>query len=71
LPSSWRTLYELTQVAIETLEARIADGTIHPGLQRKEAVARGPGRARGAHSPDRVSLIHRNRQGECAVPRSF
>jgi hypothetical protein len=39
LPPSWGTLYELTQLPDETLEIRIADGTINPGMERKDALA--------------------------------
>jgi hypothetical protein len=39
LPSSWRTLYELTKLPPETLEAKIADGTITPETKREEVRA--------------------------------
>jgi DUF3102 family protein len=39
LPTSWRTLYELTTLLPETLEAKIADGTISPEITRKEVAA--------------------------------
>jgi hypothetical protein len=39
LPTSWRTLYELTKLPPETLEAKIADGTIAPDITREEVSA--------------------------------
>src|SRR5258708_7915407 len=36
LPASWGTLYELTKLPAETLEAKIKDGTITPALERKD-----------------------------------
>src|SRR5205823_1182691 len=33
---SWRTLYELTRIDAEVLEAKIIDGTINPKMERKE-----------------------------------
>src|SRR5437868_7722703 len=36
LPTSWRTLYELTRMDDATFGAAIADGTIHPDMERKE-----------------------------------
>jgi hypothetical protein len=37
LPPSWTTLYELTRLPEETLEAKIAEGVIHAGIERKDA----------------------------------
>jgi hypothetical protein len=39
LPPCWSTLYELSQLEDKVLEAKLADGTIHPGMQRKDATA--------------------------------
>lgn len=39
LPPCWRTLYELTKVPDEVLLAKIEDGTIHPGMERREVAA--------------------------------
>jgi len=39
LPSSWDTRYRLSRLPKEVKEAKIADGTIHPGMQRKDARA--------------------------------
>ena len=36
LPSSWRTIYELTTAPDDTLGGWLADGTIHPEIQRKD-----------------------------------
>ena len=36
LPSSWRTVYELTKVPGETLKVWLGDGTIHAEIQRSE-----------------------------------
>ena len=38
LPAHWSTLAKLTQLPDAAFEARIADGTIHPGLERRPAV---------------------------------
>ena len=38
LPAHWSTLIKLTQLPDAAFEARIADGTIHPGLKRRPAV---------------------------------
>jgi hypothetical protein len=38
LPAYWSTLVKLTQLPDAAFEARIADGTIHPGLERRPAV---------------------------------
>ena len=38
LPASWSTLVKLIQLPDAAFEARIADGTIHPGLERRPAV---------------------------------
>ncbi len=35
LPPHWRTLYELTKLPDDVFEAKLADGTIHPEMQRK------------------------------------
>jgi hypothetical protein len=39
LPSSWDTRYRLSRLPKDVKEAKIADGTIHPGMQRKDAQA--------------------------------
>jgi hypothetical protein len=39
LPPCWATLYELAQLDDDILKAKLADGTIHPGMQRKDARA--------------------------------
>jgi hypothetical protein len=38
LPASWMTLYELTRLSEEVLEAKIADGTINPKTERKDVI---------------------------------
>jgi hypothetical protein len=38
LPTHWSTLAKLTQLPDAAFEARIADGRIHPGLERRRAV---------------------------------
>ena len=35
LPPSWGTLYELTKLPDDVFEAKVADGTINPGMPRK------------------------------------
>ncbi len=44
LPPSWGTLYELSQLKDDVLEAKLADGTINPGMERKAALALKPKR---------------------------
>jgi hypothetical protein len=39
LPPCWSTLYELTKLSDDVLKAKLGEGTIHSGMQRKEAVA--------------------------------
>jgi hypothetical protein len=39
LPASWRTLYEFRRLPDEQLVQLLNAGTIHPALERKEAVA--------------------------------
>jgi hypothetical protein len=47
LPPSWTTLYELTKLDDDTLERKLRDGTIHPGMRRKdESPAAGSGDCR-------------------------
>lgn len=36
LPASWRTLYELTKLPDEVLDAKFADGTINPEIERPD-----------------------------------
>jgi hypothetical protein len=38
LPPCWRTLYELTKIDKGDLESAIAEGVVHPDMQRKNAV---------------------------------
>jgi hypothetical protein len=38
LPARWSTLIKLTQLPDAAFEARITDGTIHTGLERRPAV---------------------------------
>ena len=39
LPPCWTTIYELSKVKNDVLKAAFADGTIHPGMERKDAAA--------------------------------
>lgn len=36
LPPSWGTLYELTKLPTEALQAKLADGSINPKIERKD-----------------------------------
>jgi hypothetical protein len=45
LPPSWGTLYELTKIPADVLLVLLEDGSIHPGLERKDVV-----KLRGEHS---------------------
>jgi N6-adenosine-specific RNA methylase IME4 len=40
LPPHWGTLYELTKLDDEQFEAAIADGTINPGMERRDITGR-------------------------------
>jgi hypothetical protein len=40
LPSSWRTLHELTKLDDEQFSSAIADGTINPNMERNDIAAR-------------------------------
>jgi hypothetical protein len=51
LPTSWMTLYELSQVDYHVLEEAIHDGTVHPNMQRKHAVALRPDRSKRKVTP--------------------
>jgi hypothetical protein len=42
LPPCWTSLYELSKLDDETLKAKLADGTIHSGMERKHALALKP-----------------------------
>jgi hypothetical protein len=42
LPNSWSTAYELSKLDDDILKAAIADGRIHPKMERKDAVALRP-----------------------------
>jgi hypothetical protein len=39
LPPSWGTLYELTKLPCIILRTKVEDGTIHPGMERKDVAA--------------------------------
>jgi hypothetical protein len=52
LPPSWGTLYELTKLPAETLEAKIRDGTITPDLERKEVARMGAPKIGSNSLPD-------------------
>lgn len=42
LPAAWTMLYELAQLSDDVLEAGLRDGTIHPEMSRKNAIALKP-----------------------------
>jgi hypothetical protein len=42
LPPCWSTLYELSQLKPEFLQAAINQGNVHPGMERKDALALKP-----------------------------
>jgi hypothetical protein len=42
LPPCWTTLYQLSQLPEDVLKAALDDGTVHPGMQRKDAEALKP-----------------------------
>ena len=42
LPPAWTILYQLSQLPETTLKAALADGRIHPGMSRKDAIALKP-----------------------------
>jgi hypothetical protein len=39
LPPCWSTLYELSKLDDDFLKAKLADSTIHPGMERRAAIA--------------------------------
>jgi hypothetical protein len=78
LPPSWTTLYELTKVPPDVLEARIADGTVTPELGGTEVAAldgepQGPSRAgRGRDiSYDIAAASSRELTSNRALARDF
>jgi hypothetical protein len=52
LPPSWTTLYELTKLDDAQFEAKIADGTINPDMERREAIRNARVVAPGRQEPD-------------------
>lgn len=36
LPSSWYTLYQLSKLPEATLTKALSNGTVHPGMERRE-----------------------------------
>jgi hypothetical protein len=42
LPPCWSTLYELSQLKEDVLKAALDSGSVHPGMQRKDATALKP-----------------------------
>jgi hypothetical protein len=69
LPPSWRTLYELTRLPTPVLEAKIADGTINPGMERKDAVAL---KRDGAQpGPNDSGLPSGGPHADCVQPERF
>jgi hypothetical protein len=42
LPPCWSTLYELSQLKADVLKAALDSGSVHPGMQRKDATALKP-----------------------------
>lgn len=40
LPPSWYTLYELTKLPAGDLQDRLADGSIHPGIERSDVAGK-------------------------------
>ena len=58
LPPCWTTIYELTKLEDDVLKAALADGTIHPGMERKDATAlRHPGGEGDGHGEGETTGI--------------
>ena len=62
LPSSWRTLYELTRAPDEAIRGWLTDGTIHPEMERKDVLSllrslRSSTRKAVASRPGKYNLI--------------
>lgn len=55
LPPNYSTLYVLSQLGTETLLAALADGSIHPGMQRKDATALKPKKTPADNNTDSSS----------------
>jgi hypothetical protein len=62
LPPHWGTLYELNKVPVALLEQHIEDGTIHPGMERKDAVALNPKHKLRSSSGERPSVQAKNKE---------
>jgi hypothetical protein len=70
LPPCYSTLYLLSQIDTEILLAALADGRVHPGMQRKDAVAlRKPRDGEGDDGQDFESA--RNNASTSAPPNEF
>jgi hypothetical protein len=50
LPPCWSTIYELSQLSESVLKAAFADGRIHPGMMRKDAITLKPAKKTTAKS---------------------
>jgi hypothetical protein len=62
LPPHWGTLYELNKVPVALLEQHIKDGTIHPGMERKDAVVLNPKHKPRSSSGERPSMQAKNKE---------
>jgi hypothetical protein len=68
LPASWGTLYQLTRLPEQILEEKIADGTINPGMERKDVAdlirppSERPQKLPGGPHADCIQLDHLRRQ---------
>jgi hypothetical protein len=67
LPPAWGTLYELSRLPPETIEQKIADGTINPEMERKQAVALvNPSKAAAKPSGARLLAVNKDLRAQIA-----
>jgi hypothetical protein len=59
LPRSWGTLYELTRLSPEILEAKIEDGSINPEMERKDVAKLVPGAVRAVSHEAKMAAKHK------------
>jgi hypothetical protein len=72
LPGCYSTLYLLSQIDDKLLKAALANGRIHPGMQRKDAVAlRKPKNDEGDDGQDYSNEPARNIASPAAPPHEF
>jgi Protein of unknown function (DUF3102) len=64
LPPSWGTLYELTKLPPEILEAKIIDGTINPKMERRDVAKLRPGDDAAKHKAKMAPISRLKEENE-------